>query len=313
MAGAGHETTDIEDPIARATGGRRPHLVAGVAMALLVLVASPPGSVAAAGRGGSAGLADLAAAEGGIAVAPEDRGLWYSVHRVVRGDTVGDIALRAGTSVDAIVSFNDIVNTRTIREGQLLKVPSQAGILHRAVAQDSVATLAARYEIGADAIIEANGLLSESIPAGRVLFLPDARLPSLTLREINGDLFRWPVRGWITSRFGWREDPFSGSRTYHNGLDIGAGRGTSILAAMEGRVSATGYSATLGNYVLLAHHSGWTSFYGHLDSIAVRAGQGVSLGARIGMVGNTGYSTGPHLHFSVFKNGRSINPAGVLR
>ena len=81
---------------------------------------------------------------------------------------------------------------------------------------------------------------------------------------------------------------------------------------MEGRVAETGYSSSFGNYILISHHSGWQSFYGHLSSIRVREGQWVNIGERIGNVGNSGYSTGPHLHFTVYRSGRLMNPAVVL-
>jgi murein DD-endopeptidase MepM/ murein hydrolase activator NlpD len=243
---------------------------------------------------------------------PEDRGLYYSVHRVRTGDTIGEIADKAGITTDSIVSFNNIQNTRTIQPGILLRVPSQAGILYTVKAGDTIDSIATAYAISGDAIIDANGLLSPSLDVGTPIFLPDARLPSFKLREINGDLFRWPVSGEISSRYGWRTDPFTGLRGFHNGLDIAAWMGSPIRAAMEGRVSDTGYSPSFGNYILIAHHSGYASFYGHLSAIKVRPGQSVSLGQVIGLVGNTGYSTGPHLHFTVFKNGTTVNPANLL-
>ncbi len=244
--------------------------------------------------------------------AKDDRGLYYSAYQVVKGDTAGEIADRFNVSLDTVISFNDIQAARSLRPGQILKIPSMAGILYTAKVGDSSATVAQTNKISADRVIEANNLMSEALEPGRVYFLPDAHLASFKLREIAGDLFRWPVRGWITSWFGYRSDPFSGTRTYHNGLDIGVDSGTPVLAAMEGVVAETGYSAMSGNYVLIAHHSGWSSFYGHLNSISVKAGQRLGSGSRIGYSGNTGYTTGPHLHFSVFKNGRAVNPANVL-
>ncbi len=244
--------------------------------------------------------------------APEDRGLYYSVYKVAKGDTIGAIADQAGITTDSIVSFNDIKNTRTIQPGILLRVPSQAGILYTVKAGDTIDSVAAAYSISGDAIIDANGLLSATLDPGTPIFLPDARLPSFKLREINGDLFRWPVNGEISSRYGWRTDPFTGLRGFHNGLDIAAWMGSPIRAAMEGRVADTGYSPSFGNYILIAHHSGYASFYGHLSVIKVRPGQAVALGQVIGLVGNTGYSTGPHLHFTVFKNGTTVNPANLL-
>ncbi len=244
--------------------------------------------------------------------APEDRGLYYSVYRVAKGDTIGEIADNAGITTDTIVSFNNIKNTRTIQPGILLRVPSQAGILYQVKAGDTIESIAAAYSISGDAIVDANGLLSPSLDIGTPIFLPDARLPSFKLREINGDLFRWPVSGVISSRYGWRTDPFTGLRGFHNGIDIAAWMGMPIRAAMEGRVADTGYSPSFGNYILIAHHSGYASFYGHLSAIKVRPGQAVALGQVIGLVGNTGYSTGPHLHFTVFKNGNTVNPINLL-
>lgn len=242
----------------------------------------------------------------------EDRGLYYSVYEVARGDTIGEIADRNGVTTDTIVSLNDIKNTRTIQPGSLLKIPSQAGILYTVKQGDSIDSIAASYEISGDSIVDVNGLLSPDLAPGTPIFLPDARLPSFKLREINGDLFRWPVSGSISSRYGWRTDPFTGLRGFHNGLDIAAWMGAPVHVAMEGRVSDTGYSPSFGNYILVSHHSGYASFYGHLSAIKVRPGQYVSLGQTIGLVGNTGYSTGPHLHFTVFKYGNTVNPANLL-
>ncbi|HOX92332.1 MAG TPA: M23 family metallopeptidase, partial [Spirochaetales bacterium] len=154
--------------------------------------------------------------------------------------------------------------------------------------------------------------LDSPLPAGRNLFLPDARMSSLALREINGDLFKWPIRGWITSRYGWRNDPFSGARSFHTGLDIGSPQGTPVRAAMEGRVTGVGYSAVSGNYIIIAHHDGYTTMYAHLSKQLVRTGAWVTQSTIIGNVGTTGYSTGPHLHFTVSKWGRTMNPAIVL-
>ena len=140
--------------------------------------------------------------------------------------------------------------------------------------------------------------------------MPDAKLDKITLQEINGDLFKSPLRGgyWISSRYGWRNNPFSGKRTFHNGVDMACPTGTPIYAAMNGTVIAAGYNATYGNYVTLSHHSGYQTLYAHMSKILVSNGQQVSTSTRIGLVGSTGQSTGPHLHFTVFKNKSSTNP-----
>ncbi len=243
----------------------------------------------------------------------EDPGLYYSVYEVQKGDTVSDIADSFNVSVDTILSANGIQSARSLRPSQLLKVPSQAGILYTAKAGDTVASIAASYEISSDRLVSVNNLMKTDLDAGKMLFLPDARLPSATLREISGDLFKWPVRGVITSWFSWRRDPFSGRNTFHNGIDIGVPLGTRVGAAMEGKVDETGYSPIMGKYVIVRHSGGYKTLYAHMSAIAVQEGEYVSVGGKLGLSGNTGYSTGPHLHLSVYKNGKLINPANVLQ
>jgi murein DD-endopeptidase MepM/ murein hydrolase activator NlpD len=266
--------------------------------------------LASKGGGSAVGGAELAgdsSAEGRV-----DRGIYFTAYMVQRGDTLSGIADDFNVSLDAVVSLNGVKNARTLQPGRILKIPSMSGILYTAKAGDSATTVAAANGVSADRVIEANGLMSDALEAGRSIFLPDAKLASFTLREISGDLFAWPARGWISSWYGWRSDPFSGSRVFHNGIDIGVDMGTPVRAAMDGVVSETGYNSGFGNYVVLSHHAGWQSLYGHLESISVRDGQSVASGERIAYSGNTGYSTGPHLHFSVFKNGRTVNPFNVL-
>lgn len=243
----------------------------------------------------------------------EDSSLYYSVYQVQKGDTISDIANSFDISVDTILSANAIQSARSLRPSQLLKIPNISGIIYTAKTGDTVDLIAQKYEISSDRLIETNGLLTKELDKGKLLFLPDAKLPTAVLREISGDLFRWPVRGIITSWYSWRRDPFSGRNTFHNGLDIGVPMGTPIGAAMEGTVSETGYSPIMGKYVMLSHPGGWRTLYAHMSSISVQEGQYLSRGGRVGFSGNTGYSTGPHVHFTVYKNGKTVNPANVLQ
>ncbi|HEY9055132.1 MAG TPA: M23 family metallopeptidase [Rectinemataceae bacterium] len=242
-----------------------------------------------------------------------DDGLFYSVHQVAKGETVSGIAERYDVSIDTIFSANGITSARSLRPGQLLKVPNQSGIFYTAKSGDTVEGIASQYSISADRLIEANGLLAREFSERRTIFLPDAKLPAAVSREIAGDLFKWPVRGIITSWYSWRRDPFSGRNSFHNGIDIGVPMRTPVGAAMEGRVVEAGYSSIMGKYVTLSHSGGWKTLYAHMDSISVQNGQYLGRGQRLGYSGNTGYSTGPHLHFTVWKNGKMVNPANVLQ
>lgn len=117
-----------------------------------------------------------------------------------------------------------------------------------------------------------------------------------------------PVIGVITDGFGNRRDPFTGLRAYHDGLDLSARRGTPIVAPADGVVVFAGRKGGMGRMIRVSHGFGFQTVYGHLDSIQVEPGQDVRRGEEIGTVGNTGRSTGPHLHYEVVKDGRAVNP-----
>jgi murein DD-endopeptidase MepM/ murein hydrolase activator NlpD len=303
------------DPLERFDGRGTLGFVSAILGFAVLFLGSPAQSPATDMAVGSADMRALSIENPDAATTddqPKDEGLWYQVYVMKKGDTVSQLAETFDITVDTLINFNNIKSTRSLRTGTYLKIPNMIGLLYDVSPGDTLASVAAKYEISSDRISEVNKLFSENLPTGRRIFLPDARLSSFTLREINGDLFKWPIRGYITDRYGWRDDPFSGARSFHTGIDIGAARGTPVGAAMEGRVIYTGYNTITGNHVIVSHHSGYATLYAHLDRIDVLPGQWVSVGTRIGAVGNTGYSTGCHLHFTVLKNGRTINPMQVL-
>ncbi len=117
-----------------------------------------------------------------------------------------------------------------------------------------------------------------------------------------------PVRGLLNSGFGERKDPFTGQGAFHPGLDISTRRHEPVLATAEGKVVKSGWSGDYGKAVEIAHDTGYITIYGHLDVVLVAEGQRVRRGERIGLVGSTGRSTGPHLHYEVRKDDRAVNP-----
>ena len=189
------------------------------------------------------------------------------------------------------------------------------GISYTVKKGDTPEALADKYKISLEKLATVNALTDNAITPASIIFLPDAKLDWATLQEINGDLFKKPLHStyYITSRYGWRDNPFlNGSRSFHNGMDMAAPKGTAVYAALNGQVTATGYSTVYGNYVIIRHHAGYQTLYGHMNTILTSKGSFVSPSSKIGTVGNTGMSTGPHLHFTVYKNGATINPAGLL-
>jgi murein DD-endopeptidase MepM/ murein hydrolase activator NlpD len=118
----------------------------------------------------------------------------------------------------------------------------------------------------------------------------------------------WPVKGWVTSGFGQRVSPFTGQLAMHEGLDIGATPNAPVQVTASGRVVAQGFDPRMGNVVAVDHGYGLETQYGHLAKILVKTGQNVKRGDVIGLVGNTGLSTGPHLHYMIKVSGHPINP-----
>jgi len=121
-----------------------------------------------------------------------------------------------------------------------------------------------------------------------------------------------PVKGLLTSRFGYRKDPFTQRRAFHNGIDIVAPRGKGVVATGDGIVTKVGRDQGLGNAVFISHGFGLTTRYGHLSRAGVKPGQKVRRGEVVGYVGNTGRATGYHLHYEVRENGHPTDPLGYI-
>lgn len=125
---------------------------------------------------------------------------------------------------------------------------------------------------------------------------------------------RWPTWGRITSGFGWRRHPITRKQDFHSGIDI-AGRGiygNPIYATAKGTVSFAGYRSSYGYLVIIEHGYGFSTYYAHQSKIRVKVGQSVERGTVIGYVGNSGQSTGPHLHYEVRRWGNPVNPTNYL-
>jgi|YNPNPStandDraft_1061719.scaffolds.fasta_scaffold00228_20 murein DD-endopeptidase MepM/ murein hydrolase activator NlpD len=118
----------------------------------------------------------------------------------------------------------------------------------------------------------------------------------------------WPTQGWLTCGFGYRQSPFTGLREFHRGVDISTKPGTPVIAPADGVVVEVGTDHDYGEIIRLDHGLGYRTFYAHLSETVVKKGQRVHRGQMIGKVGNTGRSTGPHLHYEVHLNGTAANP-----
>lgn len=129
---------------------------------------------------------------------------------------------------------------------------------------------------------------------------------------LERSLPQWPVKASISSKFGWRKDPFTGESRFHSGIDIAAEEGTKINASLSGKVIISGKREGYGNLVALDHGNGFVTFYAHNRENLVKPGDWVKKGAPIATVGSSGRSTGPHLHFEVKRDGKGLDPMKFL-
>lgn len=118
----------------------------------------------------------------------------------------------------------------------------------------------------------------------------------------------WPIKGLITSGFGWRKSPLGDGNEFHPGIDIASTIGTPVVATADGQIVQSGWSGGYGNMVEIDHGNGITSIYGHNSQLVVTVGQTVKKGQVISYVGSTGESTGPHVHYEVRENGTAVDP-----
>ncbi len=249
----------------------------------------------------------------GFSLIPEP--VTFSEYKVMSGDTISSISLKFGLrNISTLIAVNNISNVRKLQAGQKLKVPSMDGILYTVQQGDSLDGIAAKYKVPLEDLLDVNDLESSVLAKGTSLFIPGAALDNSTLKQALGELFKLPLASGyrITSEFGSRADPFTGVASNHTGIDLAIAQGTPIKAAMSGKVATVGWTNVYGNYVIVTHSNGYQTLYAHMQKYTVKSGQYVDQGTQIGLVGSTGYSTGPHLHFSVYKNGSLVNPRTIL-
>lgn len=240
-----------------------------------------------------------------------------SIHDfITRVELVKQMASYDQKVIDALKNTKDTIETETkaIEE----KTNAQKNALD--ALESNISTLETKKKRSNDLINKFNTQSEENIKAIQAAERAEEELQAEIRNELsqNGDetfvggQFLWPLSGYhsITSKFGMRTHPVTGIYKLHTGVDIsGSGvNGKPILAANSGRVIKAGYNTGYGNYVVIDHGGGYSTLYGHASRLNVSKGQTVSRGAVIAYVGSTGYSTGPHLHFEIIKNGEYTNP-----
>ena len=263
---------------------------------------------------GSAGAAATGAGARNLPDGPADT--WsrasYERYLVAAGDTLAALADRFGVTVDTIISFNDVQREGDLKPGRELIIPNQSGIRYTVRRGDDAGRIAARHGVSLSALLAVNGVEGALVAAGQNLLIPGAGLGENARNRVLGEIFIQPAPGRITSGYGYRSDPFTGLRKFHNGIDIANQPGTPIVAAMSGTVRTAGYNGNYGRYLILRHADGYQTLYAHLNKVLVAEGERVRQGQRVGEMGNTGYNSAFNLHFSIFLNGAHVDPSEHL-
>jgi len=276
-------------------------------ISLLRAVVSPDPLAAGKGGGdivvvGGTALLPETGPSGTIADIEEEHSSQISVYVVRPGDNLSTIAKMFGVSVSTIVGANNI-QRGIIQPGQTLVIFPISGLQHTIKSGDTIASIAKKYKVDIDEVLQYNNLAADvSLKTGDIIFVPDAELPASSVAPGSS------VRGSNGPSYeGYYMRPVVGGRKTqglhgYNGVDIGAPAGTPVYAAASGDViisRSSGWNGGYGSYIVITHDNGTQTLYSHLSATAVSAGYHVTKGQLIGYVGNTGKSTGPHLHFEI--------------
>lgn len=237
-------------------------------------------------------------------------------YTVAAGDTLSSIAANLGVSVDALMADNRILSPQSLKPGEVLHAVRD-GILHLVKSGQTLTDISITYSVPVEKIVAANNITDPSkIYAGEELIIPgagsDLWKEVIKLSKGVESRFIWPALGEVTSGFGWRIHPVYKVRHFHNGIDIDIPEGTSVHAAAPGKVYFVGTEEGYGNIVILQHADGYYTLYGHLSKPLVYTGQFVEAGQVIAESGNTGVSSGPHLHFEIRNGDFPVDPARYL-
>lgn len=246
------------------------------------------------------------------------------------GDVIGGIAERFGLSVDTILWANGLTARSYIRPNQELVILPVDGVTHKVVKGDTVSKIARLYDAESDQVIKFNKLEEDGadIVIGETLIVPGGEKPTPvvvpTLIATRPSSFNnvVPVSSVLApagSGYLWPSDARVITQYFgltHNALDIsGGGIGTRVYATKAGTVitSQCGWNGGYGCYIKIDHGNGVVSLYGHASKLLVNAGDYVTQGQNIMLMGSTGHSTGPHVHFEILVNGKNVNPLSYVR
>jgi len=257
--------------------------------------------------------ADDVTVDDGIIAVDSDQ---FLVHSVEDGETIADIATALGVTVSNLLASNRLFGGEQLQPNQVLYA-SDEGIVHIIQSGQTLTDIARSYAIPLETLTEANDITSNSIIfAGDRILIPGATTSfwdnAVVLSKGVSTQFIWPLEGEVVSEYGWRVHPVLGNRHHHDGIDLDVPEGTTVRAAAGGEVFFYGDQPGYGNVLIIEHANGFYSLYGHLADSFVFVGQYVEMGQAVAQSGNTGISSGPHLHFELRNREYPIDPERYL-
>ena len=226
---------------------------------------------------------------------------------VARGDTLYSISRKYSIPVNDLAVMNKLTPPFELSVGQKLRVPNLA---EASVARNSKTVTANVVKTEVKGVVAEKQTTTKTVaaqPVKKISSDPTKKLPTISAR--SSSKFAWPVRGKILSAYGAKSNGL-----FNDGINISATRGTAVKAAENGVVAYAGNEVKgMGNLVIIQHDGGWMTVYAHMDSMNVRRGHKVSVGQKIGTVGETGKVDSPQLHFEIRKGTKAYNPSSYLK
>jgi len=244
-------------------------------------------------------------------------GVEIRIHKIKKGENYWKIAKNYGVNIDTIIGANPYLKDLLARGGEEIVVPTKKGVLQIINSKKDFEKLATQYGVKIEDIKKINNISSNIFEflepdKVRLIFIPDVKPKVLTKEMANlyalREMFISPLAGRYTSLFGFRKDPFNGERAFHGGVDIAVPMGSLICASASGEVIYSGWLGGYGNAIKIKHKDGYVTLYGHCSKLLVKTGDKVRKGQIIAKAGSTGRSTGCHLHFTIWKDGKEQNP-----
>jgi murein DD-endopeptidase MepM/ murein hydrolase activator NlpD len=229
-------------------------------------------------------------------------------HQIQSNETLYSISIEYNVSISTILDWNSNLSPNNLKIGQVILIPQPEGYIYEVKEGDNLTYIAKLFFTSVSDIVKANNLDTTTIFVNQKLFIPKSVVGKGFNNERN---IIWPVYGTISSLYGYRVHPITKEYSFHKGIDLAAPIGTPVFCVEAGKVKFVGENGGYGLMVEIESSNG-SYVYGHLSQINVYEGQYVEKGEMIARVGNTGLSTGPHLHFEVKKADTNYDPLVFL-